>query len=279
MAAVVCENCGTSNPAGRQFCENCDGFLDWTGTEADPVAAAPPAAAPPAAAPQQQVRPQSAPAQAPQVTAPQYRPQAPPPPPPPPPGPGPAAAPPPHPGAVYAPVAALPVQHGAAAADLCQLRHGERADPPVLPPLRNVARHAERDDARPAGRAGQAAAAPLLGRRPLLRRPDPRHDRVPGPVDLHRPRGARPGDESRRVAPDPPHHGPGRAHPRLRSRVQRDGAGRPRGRISRDPGRLGRRRRPGSRLRHPLDAGRQRRPEVRVRGPSASPGRRELAGV
>ena len=31
MAAVVCENCGTSNPAGRQFCENCDGFLDWTG--------------------------------------------------------------------------------------------------------------------------------------------------------------------------------------------------------------------------------------------------------
>ena len=49
MAAVVCENCGTSNPAGRQFCENCDGFLDWTGTEPDPVAAAPPAAAPPAA--------------------------------------------------------------------------------------------------------------------------------------------------------------------------------------------------------------------------------------
>ena len=80
MAAVVCENCGTSNPAGRQFCENCDGFLDWTGTEPDPVAAAPPAAAPPAAAPQQQVRPQSAPAQAPQVTAPQYRPAAPPPP-------------------------------------------------------------------------------------------------------------------------------------------------------------------------------------------------------
>ena len=108
MAAVVCENCGTSNPAGRQFCENCDGFLDWTGTEADPVAAAPPKAAPPAAAPQQQVRPQSAPAQAPQVTAPQYRPQSAPPPPPPPPPPGPAAAPPPHPGAVYAPVAASP---------------------------------------------------------------------------------------------------------------------------------------------------------------------------
>ena len=32
MAAVVCGHCGTSNAAGRQFCENCDGFLDWDGT-------------------------------------------------------------------------------------------------------------------------------------------------------------------------------------------------------------------------------------------------------
>ena len=51
MAAVVCENCGTSNPAGRQFCENCDGFLDWSGVpDAGPVAAAPAPAAPAAPA-------------------------------------------------------------------------------------------------------------------------------------------------------------------------------------------------------------------------------------
>jgi hypothetical protein len=110
MAAVVCENCGTSNPAGRQFCENCDGFLDWSGVpDAGPVAAAPAPVAP--VAPQQQARPQQAPpppqtAPGPATFTPPYRPAAPPP--------GPMAAPPPHPGpphpgATFAPVGMPPM--------------------------------------------------------------------------------------------------------------------------------------------------------------------------
>ena len=111
MAAVVCENCGTSNPPGRQFCENCDGFLDWTGTPdagsvpAAPAAGARPTAAPPAAAPQPQVRPQAAPAP---VRLSRLRSTSPSP------GHHPhhrrrgRRTPPPHPGAVYAPVAASP---------------------------------------------------------------------------------------------------------------------------------------------------------------------------
>ena len=128
----------------------------WTGPAPKPIPwpPPPPKAAPPAAAPQQQVRPQSraGPGSAGHGSA----------------VPGPVRAAPattaPAAGAGGRPAAAsrgrlrtgrgVPVQHGAAAADLCQLRHGERADPPVLPPLRNVARHAQRDDARPAGRAG-----------------------------------------------------------------------------------------------------------------------------
>jgi hypothetical protein len=43
MASIVCGHCGATNPEGRQFCENCDGFLDWEGkpTEADTPAPAP----------------------------------------------------------------------------------------------------------------------------------------------------------------------------------------------------------------------------------------------
>jgi hypothetical protein len=113
MAAVVCENCGTSNPAGRQFCENCDGFLDWSGVpDAGPVAAAPAPVAP--VAPQQQAGPQQAPppptAPGPATFTPPYRPAAPPPPS----SPSPMAAPPPHlgpphPGATFAPVGMPPM--------------------------------------------------------------------------------------------------------------------------------------------------------------------------
>lgn len=102
MAGVVCENCGTTNPPGRQFCENCDGFLDWTGTPAPAPAAAPAPSAPPP--PQARAQPTAPPPPPP----PQHRPTAPPPPAPsqaPPPGP---AAPPPHPGAVFTPVATPP---------------------------------------------------------------------------------------------------------------------------------------------------------------------------
>ena len=134
------------------------------------MSAAPPAAAPPAAAPQQQVRPAAGAAQAaaghgsavpaPRAAADRHR--------------RPAARrrrgrrPPRRriPGPSYAPVAAPPYSTAPLQRICAQLRHGERADPPVLPPLRNVARHAQRDGARPAGPAGQAAAAPLLGRRP-----------------------------------------------------------------------------------------------------------------
>ena len=88
MAAVVCGHCGTSNAAGRQFCENCDGFLDWDGTaEPDPAPAAsrppvrqqppPPQQSRPAPPrpPQQAAPPQAAPPQAaPQYGPPQYGP-------------------------------------------------------------------------------------------------------------------------------------------------------------------------------------------------------------
>jgi hypothetical protein len=37
MANVICGHCGTSNPRGLRFCENCDGFLDWESTPEDPV--------------------------------------------------------------------------------------------------------------------------------------------------------------------------------------------------------------------------------------------------
>jgi len=61
MAGLVCENCGTSNPAGRQFCENCDGFLDWDSTaeaeQAQPAAPPKPAQPPPGPPPPQQQAP------------------------------------------------------------------------------------------------------------------------------------------------------------------------------------------------------------------------------
>ncbi len=42
MAGVVCGHCGTGNPAGRRFCENCDAYLDWDATpEPGPVARPP----------------------------------------------------------------------------------------------------------------------------------------------------------------------------------------------------------------------------------------------
>ena len=107
MAGLVCDNCGTSNPPGRQFCENCDGFLDWSGSPAaDPVPAAPAPAAPP---PPQQTRTQPAPAPAPAPAAAVPPPHQPPPSPYQPPAapPMPSAAP-PHPGATYAPVASPP---------------------------------------------------------------------------------------------------------------------------------------------------------------------------
>jgi hypothetical protein len=105
MAAVVCENCGTSNPAGRQFCENCDGFLDWSGApQAGPVAAAPAPAAQPQARPQAPPPPPPAPGPAPSAPPP-YRAPAPPPPPPS----NPYAPPPPHPGATFTPVATPPL--------------------------------------------------------------------------------------------------------------------------------------------------------------------------
>ena len=112
MAGVVCENCGTSNPPGRQFCENCDGFLDWSGTPAaDPPPAAPaPPVAPPRVAPQQVVPQQvAAPPVRPQAAPPQAPPHVPPPPayrPDPPPA-SPATAPPPS-GATFTPVAQPP---------------------------------------------------------------------------------------------------------------------------------------------------------------------------
>jgi hypothetical protein len=109
MAGVVCENCGTSNPAGRQFCENCDGFLDWSGTPAaepapaaprPPVAPTPPPAPPPFAPPAPpQAAPPPAPVPAATVPPTSYRPAAPPPVPPTP----------PHPGATFTPVARPPV--------------------------------------------------------------------------------------------------------------------------------------------------------------------------
>src|SRR5213592_2381459 len=48
MASVVCGHCGTTNPEGRQFCENCDGFLDWEGRPAEADAVAPAPSRPPA---------------------------------------------------------------------------------------------------------------------------------------------------------------------------------------------------------------------------------------
>ena len=125
MAGVVCDSCGTENPPGRQFCENCDGFLDWSGTPGG--AAAPGPAAGPTAPPRAQPTPPTAPpphrpAPPQQPPSPQPPPQQPPrqPPPPPsgpypppprrpappPPGPG---APPPYPGAVFGPVGRPPV--------------------------------------------------------------------------------------------------------------------------------------------------------------------------
>lgn len=48
MASVVCGHCGATNPEGRQFCENCDGFLDWEGQAAEADAAPPAPTRPPA---------------------------------------------------------------------------------------------------------------------------------------------------------------------------------------------------------------------------------------
>ena len=270
MAAVVCENCGTSNPAGRQFCENCDGFLDWSGVpDAGPVAAAPAPAAP--VAPQQQARPQQAPPPPHRpgpghvhAALPPRGPAAPPP--------GPMAAPPPRPGATaprrhLRPGRDAPDEHGTAAADVLELRHRERPPPPVLPPLRNVAGHADAGGARPAGPARQAPAASVVGRheRRLQRRSHARHGRLPHPLGRARARTGHRRADARGMAPDPPGHRPRRARHGQRSRGAGDGPGAARRRAPRLPRRVGRRRRARPWVRHPLDVGLVGRSENGVR--------------
>jgi hypothetical protein len=51
MAGVVCGHCGAVNPEGRQFCQNCDEFLDWEGTPAEPDPRGTPAPARPGSRP------------------------------------------------------------------------------------------------------------------------------------------------------------------------------------------------------------------------------------
>lgn len=58
MAGVVCQHCGTTNPAGARFCSGCDGFLDWDGTPEQAEQPEPtPQRRPSAAAPPSPVRP------------------------------------------------------------------------------------------------------------------------------------------------------------------------------------------------------------------------------